>query len=130
MAKADGFAMLQGHVEADEAYVGGRRPGKRGRGAAGKTIVFGMQERGGRLVVEPVANVKQATLREAVLRNVERGSTVSTDELMSYGLLEGDGYKHGVVKHGAKEFAYYDYRPHSSALLSVSISWITLPRRR
>lgn len=29
---------------------------------------------------------------------------------MSYGLLEGDGYQHGVVKHGAKEYAYYDYR--------------------
>lgn len=38
------------------------------------------------------------------------GSTVSTDELMSYGLLTGDGYKHGVVKHGAKEWSYYDYR--------------------
>lgn len=37
MSKADGFAMLKGHVEADEAYVGGHRPGKRGRGAAGKT---------------------------------------------------------------------------------------------
>lgn len=36
MDKADGFAMLKGHVEMDEAYVGGRRPGKRGRGAAGK----------------------------------------------------------------------------------------------
>ncbi len=40
MAKADGFDMLQGHVEIDEAYVGGRRSGgKRGRGAPGKTIV-------------------------------------------------------------------------------------------
>ena len=29
---------------------------------------------------------------------------------MSYGLLEGDGYKHGAVKHAAKEWAYYDYR--------------------
>ena len=35
---------------------------------------------------------------------------MSTDELMSYGLLDGDGFKHGTVKHGAKEFAYYDYR--------------------
>jgi len=104
MAKADGFEMLQGHVEADEAYVGGRRPGKRGRGAAGKTVVFGMKERGGRMVAEPVADAKQATLREAVLRTVEPGSTVSTDEWMSYGLLKGDGYIHGVVKHGAKEF--------------------------
>src|SRR6266545_1728765 len=59
MAKADGFEMLQGHVEADEAYVGGRRPGKRGRGAAGKTVVFGMKERGGRMVAEPVADAKQ-----------------------------------------------------------------------
>jgi hypothetical protein len=54
--------------------------------------------------------VKKATLRDVVLQHVEPGSVVSTDELMSYGLLEGDGYKHGAVKHGAKEWAYYDYR--------------------
>lgn len=110
MSRADGFEMLQGHVEADEAYVGGRRPGKRGRGAAGKTIVMGMQERGGRLATEIIPDVKKATLREVVNRNVESGSIVSTDELMSYGLLTGDGYVHGAVKHGAKEWSYYDYR--------------------
>jgi transposase-like protein len=110
MEKADGFAMLQGHVEADEAYVGGHRPGKRGRGAAGKTIVMGMKERGGRLTTEVIPDVKKATLREVVNRNVEPGSVVSTDELMSYGLLEGDGYVHGQVKHGAKEWSYFDYR--------------------
>jgi len=54
--------------------------------------------------------VKKDTLRNVVLDNVEPGSVVSTDELVSYGLLEGDGYKHGAVKHGAKEWAYYDYR--------------------
>jgi hypothetical protein len=98
MEKADGFAMLQGHVEADEAYVGGHRPGKRGRGAAGKTIVMGMKERGGRLTTEVIPDVKKATLRDVVNRNVEPGSVVSTNELMSYGLLEGDGYVHGQVK--------------------------------
>ena len=51
MASADGFEVLQGHVELNEAYVGGRRHGgKRGRGAEGKTIVFGMKQRGGRIV--------------------------------------------------------------------------------
>lgn len=111
MAKADGFEVLKGHIELDEAYVGGRRSGgKRGRGAPGKTIVFGMKEREGRMVAETIPDVKKATLREATLRNVEPGSTVSTDELMSYGLLEGDGFKHGMVKHGAKEWSYYDYR--------------------
>ncbi len=29
---------------------------------------------------------------------------------MSYGLLEGDGYQHGTVKHGEKDWSYYDYR--------------------
>jgi transposase len=111
MAKANGFEMLMGHVELDEAYVGGRRSGgKRGRGAPGKTIVMGMAERGGRVAAEIVPDIQKATLRDVTLQNVEPGSTVSTDELVSYGLLEGDGYQHGVVKHGAKEFAYYDYR--------------------
>ena len=110
IASTDGFEMLAGHVELDEAYVGGRRPGKRGRGADGKTIVMGMKERGGRMVAEIVPDVQKATLRDVTLQNVEPGSTVSTDELVSYGLLTGDGYKHGTVKHGAKEYAYYDYR--------------------
>ena len=47
MAKIDGDDGLSGHVEIDETYVGGKRPGKRGRGAAGKTIVLGMVERDG-----------------------------------------------------------------------------------
>ena len=110
MVKAGGFAMLQGHVEVDEAYVGGHRPGKRGRGAAGETIVLGMKERDGKMVAEVTPDVKKATLREAVNRTVEPGATVSTDELYSYGLLEGDGYRHGAVRHGDKEWAYYDYR--------------------
>jgi len=41
MGTVDSFEVLKGHVELDEAYVGGHRPGKRGRGAAGKTIVMG-----------------------------------------------------------------------------------------
>lgn len=111
MTAADGFATLKGHVEADESYVGGRRSGgKRGRGAPGKTIVMGMKERGGRLVTEVIPDVKKSTLRGVVLRNVAPGSIVSTDELMSYGLLTGDGYTHGTVKHGEKEWSYYDYR--------------------
>jgi transposase len=105
MGKANGFEMLQGHVEADETYVGGYRPGKRGRGAGGKTIVMGMQERGGRIHAETIPNVQKATLREVMLRNVEPGTTVSTDELYSYGLLTGDGYTHGRVKHSAKQYA-------------------------
>lgn len=111
MAAADGFEMMQGHVEADEAYVGGRRSGgKRGRGAPGKTIVMGLAERGGQMAAEVIPNVKTDTLKDVVNRNIEKGSVVSTDELMSYGLLTGDGYQHGQVKHGAKDYAHYDWR--------------------
>lgn len=109
MANADGFEMLRGHVELDEAYIGGKRPGKRGRGAAGKTIVMGAKERGGRMIAGKIPNIKRATLRAVVLSAVEPGSIVSTDELMSYGLLKGDGYQHGTVKHGAREYVRYDH---------------------
>ncbi len=110
MTKADGFEMLKGHVELDEAYVGGKRPGKRGRGAEGKTIVMGLKERGGKIATQVIPDVKKDTLRGIVLENVEKGAVVSTDELYSYGLLTADGYRHGAVKHGAKEWAYFDYR--------------------
>lgn len=88
----------------DEAYVGGRRSGgKRGRGAPGKTIVMGLAERDGRMKAVVIPDVKKNTLRDEVLNNVGPGSVVSTDGLVSYDLLAGDGYEHGVVKHGKME---------------------------
>ena len=40
---------LSGEIEVDESYFGGRRKGKRGRGAAGKVPVFGILKRGGKV---------------------------------------------------------------------------------
>jgi transposase len=110
IGSGEDFAMMQGHVEMDEAYVGGHRSGKRGRGAEGKTIVMGMKEHGGKMRTEVIPNVKKETLRGVVLRNVETGSVVSTDELMSYNLLTSDGYKHGRVTHGEKIWKVYDWK--------------------
>ena len=104
MAKADGFTALRGHVEIDETYVGGKKIGNAGRVAGGKTIVMGMKQRGGRIVTEVVPNVKMSTLKPIVLETIEEGTKVSTDELMSYGLLKPYGYDHGSVKHKAKEW--------------------------
>lgn len=102
--KADFHTKLIGHIEVDEAYVGGKRPGKRGRGAAGKTIVVGMKQREGAIKTAIVSNVRKVTLQKVVTENVERGSIVSTDELPSYNLLKTEGYTHGVVKHAAKQY--------------------------
>ena len=41
--------LFDGEIEVDESYFGGRRKGKRGRGAAGKVPVFGLLKRGGRV---------------------------------------------------------------------------------
>ena len=54
---------------------------------------------------------------------------MSTDELMSYGLLEPDGYKHGAVKHGAKEWSCYDYR-HDATHHTNSVENFWRPSRR
>jgi transposase-like protein len=96
---------LSGHVEIDESYVGGKkRGGKRGRGAPGKTVVFGMLERDGQIKGRVVSDVKRRTLEPIIRTNVKEGSTVSTDELRTYKDLVRFGYEHGKVEHGAGEY--------------------------
>jgi transposase-like protein len=65
-------------VEGDE---GGKRPGKRGRCAMGKTIVVGIQDRDGDLKMTIVPDIKRETLHGAIAETVETGSTVHTDDL-------------------------------------------------
>jgi transposase len=107
--KAESFdSMLSGHIELDEAYVGGKaKDGTRGRGASGKTVVFALAERNGRIKARVVQNAQTVSLRPIVHELVERGSTISTDELRSYGLLTKDGYRHGRVNHAQGEYARY-----------------------
>lgn len=105
MGEVDGDNGLSGHVEVDETYVGGKRPGKRGRGAAGKTIVLGMVERGGDLMTKVVPNVRKLTLQPLIEENVKKGTMLSTDELKSYVGIAKKGYIHNSVNHSAEEWA-------------------------
>jgi transposase len=66
-------------------------------GAAGKTIVLGMVERGGDIITRIVKNVKRATLEPIIARHLWGGTTVSTDELASYQHLRKHGFKHRQV---------------------------------
>ena len=108
MAEVDGETPLGGAVEADETYVGGKRPGKPGRGAAGKTIVFGMLERGNDVMAKVVPNVSKRTLYPIITKNVELGSTVHTDEFGTYRGLARAGYRHETVNHGLGEYVSGD----------------------
>jgi transposase len=92
-------ALLQGEVEMDEAYFGGRRTGKRGRGAAGKVPVFGILERRGKAQVEAVTDVTAQRLLDLALKKVRRGSIVYTDKFKSYDSLMCCGYRHLRIDH-------------------------------
>jgi transposase-like protein len=59
-----------------------------------------MVERGGDVMTEVVPNIKKTTLQGVIRNHVKVGSTISTDELKSYGRLSEKGYKHGYVHHG------------------------------
>ena len=109
-----GDISLFGEVEVDETYVGGKHRKKRGRGAEGKTIVFGMLERGGRVVVKVVPNVSARTLLPMIQEHVLPGTTVYTDELGSYNRLSRLGYPHQSVRHRAKQ--YVDGNAHINGL--------------
>ena len=96
---------LSGVVEVDEAYIGGKKPGKRGRGAAGKTlVVIAVEDKGkefGRIRLQQVQDASGRSLIPAVESSVEPGSTVRTDEWGGYGDLASVGYMHTVVSRKA-----------------------------
>ena len=89
---------LSGEIELDEAYFGGRRKGTRGRGAAGKSVVFGLLERDGRVYTKVVENVSAETLMTHIRAKTRKGSVYYTDAFKGYQSLKRYG-KHHTVNH-------------------------------
>jgi transposase len=104
MAKVDGDNALDGHVEVDETYVGGRRHRRDGTPMENKTVVFGMLERDGEIMTKVVPSNEQAVLEKHIRENVCDGSTISSDEWRGYSKLSAYGFRHGSVNHSAKEW--------------------------
>lgn len=95
---------LSGEIEMDESYFGGRRKGKRGRGAKGKSVVFGLLERNGRVYTRVVEHVSAEELLEVIRKKTRKGSVYYTDTFKSYNSLKRLG-KHHTINHG-KAFAF------------------------
>ena len=96
---------LNGEIEVDESYFGAKRiKGKRGRGASGKTIVFGILKRRGKVYTEIVPNASRKTLQDVIMR-VELETIIHSDGWRGYNGLVDIGYKkHFRVYHGKNEF--------------------------
>ena len=89
---------LSGNIEIDEAYFGGRRKGKRGRGAAGKSVVLGLLERDGKVYTRVVSSLTAPALMEVIRSKTRKGSVFFTDTFKSYNSLKQFG-KHRRINH-------------------------------
>jgi len=97
---------LFGVVEVDESFFGARRvKGKRGRGAYGKTVVFGIFERDGQVYTEIVEDCSKPTLQGIIRGKVDPASVVNSDGWRGYNGPVDLGYGHCRVDHSKDEFA-------------------------
>jgi transposase-like protein len=92
---------LSGTIEVDETFIGGEKPGKRGRGAASKVlVVVAVQADGseiGRIRLQRVPDASANSLEEAIIKAVKPGSVVLTDGWNGYKRLNTIGYVHEIV---------------------------------
>jgi len=105
--------VFSGEIEVDESYFGGKRKGKRGRGAARKVPVFGLLKRGERVYTKIIADASSATLFPIIERKVESESIVYSDCRRGYNVLDVSEFKHFRINH-SKLFA--DKKDHTNGI--------------
>ena len=90
---------LSGEVEADESYLGGVRKGKRGCGAAGKIVVFGLLKRSGKVYTAIIPDARTETLMPIIEEQAEPDSIVCTDTFKAYNALDVSCFHHHRINH-------------------------------
>jgi len=103
-----------GEFEADETYIGGKRSGSRGRGAEGKTPVFGVVERESKVSAIATKDLKSMTVYPLIKQRALPNSVIYTDEFPVYDRLKGQGYKHQRVNHGLE--VYVEGKAHTNTI--------------
>jgi transposase-like protein len=119
-----GRAKLSGVVEVDETNIGGEKPGKRGRGAAGKVLVgIAVEDKGdegiGRVRLGILADASGDSLTTFVKDRIVDGSTIRTDDWVGYTSLESAGYRHFSVKKNDLKLAHLVASPLKRWLLGT-----------
>lgn len=104
MGYVDGDNVLGGPdggiVEADKAFIGGKDK----QGQDDKSVVLGIQERGGEVVTRVIPDRREYTVATAFAKWVKAGSRVATDEARAFSNLGQYGYRHAAVNHSKKEW--------------------------
>jgi transposase-like protein len=125
-------ALLEGIIEADETYIGGKNRNKhndkktkggQGRSTKDKTPVFGVIERGGKVKAQKVRNVSAHLLQTLIKRGVKSGAHIMTDEWTAYTGLGGKKYQHSKVNQGTGRYVIRD--AHTNTIESF---WALLKR--
>ena len=91
--------MIAGEIEVDESYIGSARKGKRGRGAAGKTPVFGLLKRGGKVYTKIIPDASGETLLPIMTGKIVPDSIVYSDSWRGYNVLDVSDFKHYRINH-------------------------------
>jgi len=119
-----GRERLSGIVQVDESFWGGDRPGKRGRGAAGKSVILAaVEHRGlrlGRIRLVRVDSTRGETLVGVLQTLVEPGSCIETDGLLAYRALAKVGYRHIVIRAESRE----ELLPQVHLVISLLKRWL------
>ncbi len=124
-------APLEGVVEADETFVGGKEKNKHAskrtgdtKGGKGKAVVMGVVERGGEVRAAVVPDRKAATVQGFVAANVAAGATLMTDEFTGFAGMERR-YTHHTVNHAKGEYVRH-FTLHTNTIEGV---WSLLKRQ-
>ena len=110
---------LVGVVEVDETMVGGKVRGQGHKAArANKTYVAGAIQRGGRVRIQRIPNIRKPTLHRFIAETVkDEAEAIYTDELKSYIGIADDDTRHATVNHSAEEWVIGDV--HTNSIESV-----------
>lgn len=118
---------LDGNVEIDEMFIGGKKKGKRGRGAEGKTLVIiaiEVYEKGtGRVRLSVINDASRKSLNAFIKQNVEKNSTITTDAWTGYVDVTKMKYSHKIINQ-SKSVDKENLLPNVHKIASLVKRWL------